>query len=310
MVMPISDIENAVPSGNTEAGLSSFESSTLNKATLPRTDKLTYVGRACTVLLLLAVVVWTFRNWQFMLDPRVSITTDSSEARQDVLSQISPMSQASGTWTFSGVPWKLAVDSVADDQIETKLAGPATRKLYSESGKQSEGNLIQLLADLGVPSESIGGGREFKFAADGIRVLIRTIVKFDTERVRLARLAFRESGHWALFELVPESEPPSLAVPDSQHLMPLPVDSRQVCARRSPDGSLILEVASVDVTGDELIRDWQAADWTVHRRARPSPGESEILDCHRNGHLITVWGAPRSSDGGWQLFMLDAGMIQ
>ena len=282
----------------------------LNKATSLLTDVLTYSGRACTVLLLIAVVVWTFRNWQFMLDPPVSITTDSSENRHEVLSQISPTSQASGTWTFSGVPWKLAVDSVADDLVETKLAGPAARELYSELEKQCEGDLIQMLVDLGVQSEAIGSGREFQFAADGIRVLIRTIAKEDTERIQVARLAFRESDRWALFELVPETETTSFAVSDRQHLMPLPVDSRQVCTRRSPDGTLMLEVASVDITGDELIRDWQAADWDVHRRVRPSASESEILDCHRNGRLITVWGAPRSSDGGWQLFMLDAGMIQ
>lgn len=224
------------------------------------------------------------------------------------VNSLQPLIDSAGTWSFSGIPWRFSVQKVEPHSIDERLVSPVIRDTFPEHTRAGEVGVIQFLEAMNCPSEKTDQGRRFRFEEDDLRAVVETITVVGDERINIARLAFRDEKHWSLVEVSCDSGE-SKDGKQVEHLLPLPFDARQVCARRSGDGSLLLEAINVEATIQELLHDWKTAGWEIQWPASTN-SEYGTVQCYRGKRTVTVIGTLGESKDGLQLFLFDPQLIR
>lgn len=261
---------------------------------------LTYVGRAFTILVLLAVSLWTCRNWSFILGRAKPITPVASSHLNSHAGQLGEIAESNGTWTFAGLPWELSIRTVRSDEIDSNIMRPVERQKFEPATRDGEAELIQFAESFEVPCVVTDVGRVFRFDSDGVRAIIRTLKMDDGERVEVARLAFFDSNLWTLYDVIPSYTNGDSKAGGVDHLLPLPASAEQTCARHTTDGTLLLEIVGVNKSRDELIKVWSRHGWSIEKHKTPG---GTTLVCTLGSSQILAWAEPRRDDALTQLVL-------
>jgi hypothetical protein len=100
--------------------------------------------------------------------------------------------------------------------------------------------------------------------------------------------AYPQSGsHWQLFELTP-GEAAHKSDRETTHLLPVPADVSRSAGRFADDGSLLLELLTLNSSSDALTDSWRKAGWEVRPSGIGDPGGFSFL-CGHGNEVIYAW---------------------
>ncbi len=127
------------------------------------------------------------------------------------------------------------------------------------------------------------------YRLDGAHLKIRLVTSRATEpRLIAAAVAIKSQDDvWEFHELQATTESFAHA---AENLLPLPASSQRTCSRRASDGTLQLELVSLQADRDKLLHDWREAGWEVRRTVWSVPTSFSYL-CVRGDELVYAWSA-------------------
>jgi hypothetical protein len=249
-------------------------------------------------LLLLALVLWlgwttavAFRR--VMLGPREvdvppSVAPAAEPLQVDLLAHVQSLPRE-GHWSLAGWEWKVGQRQVSLSQVEVRLQQLAEAQISGQAAEPGRDTAIFAALEKLPLRRSRVENKEF-FSLDEDKVRVRVVGVEGSGGLQLAAAAIAladEQEQWLLLELLPHSLPQT--ADRAEHLLPLPMNAQQLCARWTDDGLLEMEVYTVDCRARELIDEWEASGWEVRRNTSSASSRYSYL-VSNGDRFIHAWG--------------------
>jgi hypothetical protein len=201
-----------------------------------------------------------------------------------------------GHWSFAGLDWDLTSSSIAVDQISAefeKAAAPPSSPLTDQLPDISEelANVSQLTQLTPIERD---GNKIYRLDRPDMKG--QMVVKNSGGRqlvISAVAAIPQNAGNWQLMKLSPR--PAGMSVEKlAAHLLPLPANASRCGGRFAENGSLLLELDSLETNASSLLSEWRAAGWEVHATGLGGP-DSFSYFCARGNDTIYAWSADDST---------------
>lgn len=233
-----------------------------------------------------------FAEWRQLGQPPPP--PDSTAATMNSMAAVMPLA---GQWSFADLDWDLKSQATDPEQIDAQFeslaASPAPDDIDQLPDVSEE--LFKLAQMLRVQPVERAGNQVYRLDRHdwkGLLVVRQSAV--GPKVVALAAAFPQQGGQWQLVELTPRPATGN-ALAAAAHLLPLPDNAQRSGGRFADDGSLLLELVTLNSNADKLIAAWKESGWEV----RPSGlGEQDDFSylCARGEEVIYAWSAnPRGS---------------
>jgi hypothetical protein len=250
-------------------------------------------GVRYAMIVVLIAAAWSVgRSFAVMFRGETSKPASVEESNSIEQTPVAPLLPMAGQWSFADLDWDLkshvADRKVIDTRFITLADAPAPGNI--EQLPELSNELTELAAMLRIRPVDRAGNQVYRLHRADIEA---QLVVRNSKAVSLVAAFPQVDGTWKLLELSPRrtSGKPSNVHP---HLLPLPPNATRNGGRYSNDGSLLLELVTLDSNAEELISSWKAAGWEVRPSGMGGPNEFSML-CARDGEVIYAWSAKDSS---------------
>jgi len=234
-------------------------------------------------------------EWRQVSRPAALEPTSTTTAAS--LNAVSAVLPLAGQWSFAGLDWSLATQSIAradiDARLDTLADQPATDgDLLPDVSRE----LFDFAAMLRIKPINRGGNQVYRVDRPDLKAqLVVRHVDGKPKAVGMAAAYPHRSSSWRLTILHPR---PATAhdhpLQSAPHLLPLPAEVTRSGGRFDDDGQLLLELVTLDSNADTLIAGWKAAGWQVRPSGMGRLGDFSYL-CARGEEVVYAWSAHPAS---------------
>ena len=184
---------------------------------------------------------------------------------------VAPLLPMTGRWAFADLDWDIRSHALPVPEAHARLeelASAPESKAMEQFPKISE-ELLELAATLKIRPTECNGNEIYRLRRpDGEAQLVVR----NSKAISLAAVFTQGDGTCKLFELTPRQSTQELHSSEI-HLLPLPADARRTGGRYADDGSLLLELVSIESSADQLISTWKAAGWEIRPSGMGDPDQ-------------------------------------
>ncbi len=248
------------------------------------------------ILVAAAVIccVSAYRMGQFVSNWRHSDDTGSlRRADATDLATLAPSLPLAGIWSFDELDWNMRSQWSSEKELPAKLADLAAKitSLADDQLPDADQEFLTLAASLGVKPTERDGQRIYQLSRPGLQSQWITRDVNGTAKSCAFAVAYPTiDGQWQLFEFTPRTKGAAGAESHATHLLPLPADAHRDGGRFADDGRLLLELISLDSSGEQLLATWKQNGWEVHANEFANSADFSFL-CRRGDEIIYAWSA-------------------
>ena len=200
-----------------------------------------------------------------------------------------------GAWTFADLAWNVRSTIISEPDLIKRLQVLATSPSddftkYPDVSPE----LLDLVNSLHLQPVQRSGNDLYAIDRNDLKaqLLVRK-VDGHTKVLTFAGAYPHDGDRWQMFELTPRIGSTTSPSNTESHLLPLPPSAIRRGGRFADDSRLLLELVSLNSTGDALLADWQSAGWEVRPSGFGSTGSFSYL-CARGDEVIYAWSASPS----------------
>jgi hypothetical protein len=195
-----------------------------------------------------------------------------------------------GFWRFPGWDWELGRSDVSKRELGERLADvQLVRNADDVDPVHEEGDFLRVLRMLAVRRELPDGIAAYSLDGEAFKVRICTRTAGKGEYVVGGMGAFMVGeGSWALVELRRRFMHRSGTTDGDAQLLPLPEDSRMICARTARDGEVLLELVELRAEPDTLRWFWGEHGWCVRDAPTGDAGSWSCI-CSKADRIVHAW---------------------
>jgi hypothetical protein len=200
-----------------------------------------------------------------------------------------------GPWSLDSLEWNLRsqlLDEAEVDRLFSSLSIVAPAVDESQL-PETDPAILDLISALRIRPIAHAGNQVFRLERPDFKTqLVAREVGGLTKTVAFA-VAYPQIGDkWQLYEFEPGSTRSS-GSSSASHLLPLPATARREGGRYDEHGRLLLELVSLEATGEQLLTDWKQSGWEVRANDFVDAAEFGFL-CRRGNEVIYAWSADPS----------------
>lgn len=197
-----------------------------------------------------------------------------------------------GPWVFGDLEWKLRskdIDAAELEKLFTSMAATPVGEDVSQL-PEADSTLLGVIQALNVRPNERNGNQVYRLDRPDLRMQLVTCTKGQQTRTVAFVIAYRQVGtSWKVYEFDPGASQMD-ATTTASHLLPLPSGARRDSGRFSENGQLLLEMISLDTTGEQLLSGWKQNGWEVRKNHVSRPTDFSYL-CRRGDEVIYAWSA-------------------
>jgi hypothetical protein len=189
------------------------------------------------------------------------------------------LTTANGYWTFDGTELSTQRVICNTDELVQRLDSLTAINRETITSKRHASRLVALAESGGAVRNACPAGTLWSLDKADFKLRLLTSLSVEPNLIGAA-FAFYQNEHWQLTILKPRA-------PRQNHLLPLPADSKTICARRSESGQLQMELVTTTRANSQLLKQWRSEGWDIHRVRLGIDGFSYL--CVRDDESVYVW---------------------